>query len=87
MLGSEALSDRINYDKILQDYRREIKHAVFLVESKKRLGKRIKESFDVINKFIETLDDVPEDVKKEIRWIYNDLKNIDTKYESLMHER
>ena len=75
------------YDKILQDYRREIEHAAFIVESKRRLGQEIKESFDVVSKYIDSLDNVPEEVKKEIKWIYKDLENLDFKYESLIHER
>ena len=75
------------YDKILQDYRREIEHAAFIVESKRRLGQEIKESFDVVSKYIDSLDNVPEEVKKEIKWIYKDLENLDFKYESLIQER
>ena len=75
------------YDKILQDYRREIEHAAYIVESKRRLGQEIKESFDVVCKYIDSLDDVPEEVKKEIKLIYKDLENLDYKYESLIQER
>ena len=75
------------YDKILQDYRREIEHAAFIVESKRRLGQEIKESFDVVSKYIDSLDNVPEEVKKEIKWIYKDLENLNFKYESLIQER
>lgn len=75
------------YDKILQDYRREIEHAAFIVESKRRLGQEIKESFDVVSKFINSLDNVPEEVKKEIKWVYKDLDNLDFKDENLMQEK
>lgn len=75
------------YDKIIQDYRREIEHCSYLIEAKRRYGQEIKESFDVICKYIDTLNNVPDDVKKEIKWIYKDLENIDLKYESLMQER
>ena len=75
------------YDKILQDYRREIEHVAFVVEQKRRIGQELKESFNVVNKYIESLDDVPEDVKKEIKYIYKDLENIDRKYESLIQEK
>jgi transcriptional regulator with XRE-family HTH domain len=75
------------YDKILQDYRKEIEHCAYLIEAKRRCGQEIKESFDVVCKYIDTLDNVPEEVKKEIKWIYRDLESIDLKYESLMQER
>lgn len=75
------------YDKIIQDYRREIEHCTYLIEVKRRCGQEIKESFDVVCKYLDTLDNVPDEVKKEIKWIYKDLENIDLKYESLMQER
>ena len=75
------------YDQIIQDYRREIDHVAYLVEAKRRLGIDIKENFDEIDKYIETLKDVPESVKKNIRTIYDDLEKLDYKYESLMQER
>ena len=75
------------YDKILQDYRREIEHCAYVIEAKRRCGQEIKESFDVISKYIDSLENVPDEVKKEIKWIYKDLENIDLKYESLMQER
>ena len=38
-----------------------------------------------------SLDDINElrmkEVKKEIKWIYKDLENLDFKYESLIQER
>lgn len=75
------------YDKILQDYRREIEHAAFMVESKRRLGMEIKEDFDEINNYINSLNDVPSDVKKVIKRIYIDLEKLDLKYESLIQEK
>ncbi len=75
------------YDKILQDYRREIEHVAFICENKRRLGWEIKEDFDEINKYLESLGDVPDDVKKVIKRIYLDLEKLDLKYESLMQER
>lgn len=75
------------YDKILQDYRREIEHVAFLCESKRRLGMEIKEDFDEINKYIDSLNDVPIEVKKIIKRIYTDLEKLDLKYESLMQEK
>ncbi len=75
------------YDKIIQDYRKEIEHCAYLIEDKRRYGQEIKESFDVIYKYINTLDNVPDKVKKEIKYIYKDLENIDLKYENLMQER
>lgn len=75
------------YDKIIQDYRREIENCAYLIEDKRRSGQEIKESFDVVCKYIDTLDNVPVEVKKEIKCIYKDLENIDLKYESLMREK
>lgn len=75
------------YDKILQDYRREIDNAVYIVEAKRRLGLDIKENFDEIDKYIESLKDVPDSIKKNIRTIYDDLEKLDYKYESLMQEK
>ena len=75
------------YDKILQEYRREIEYCAYLIEAKRRCGQEIKESMDIVNKFIEKVDNVPENVKKEIKLIYRDLEKIDLKYESLMQER
>lgn len=75
------------YDQIIQDYRREIDHVAYLVEAKRRLGMDIKENFDEIDKYIELLKDVPDNVKKNIRIIYDDLKKLDYKYESLMQEK
>lgn len=75
------------YDKIIQDYRREIEHCAYLMEAKRRCGQEIKESFDVVCKYLDSLDTVPEKVKKEIKLIYKDLENIDLKYESLMQEK
>ena len=60
---------------------------IHLIEAKRRCGQEIKESFDVVCKYLDTLDNVPDEVKKEIKWIYKDLENIDLKYESLMQER
>ena len=74
-------------DKILQDYRREIDNAVYIVEAKRRLGLDIKENFDEIDKYIESLKDVPDSIKKNIRTIYDDLEKLDYKYESLMQEK
>lgn len=75
------------YDKILQDYRREIEHVAFICENKRRLGWEIKEHFDEINKYLDSLDDVPPDIKKLIRIIYADLEKLDLKYESLIGEK
>lgn len=75
------------YDKIIQDYRREIEHCVYLIEAKRRCGQEIKESFAVVCKYLDSLDTVSEKVKKEIKLIYKDLENIDLKYESLMQEK
>ncbi len=75
------------YDKILQDYRREIEHVAFICESKRRLGCEIKEDFDEINKYLNSLDNVPSDVKKIIKRIYSDLEKLDLKYESLIVEK
>lgn len=75
------------YDKILQDYRSEIEHASFMIESKRRIGQEIKESFDVVYKYLDSLDNIPEEVKKEIKLIYKNLENLDYKYESLIQER
>lgn len=75
------------YDKVLQDYRREIEHAAFVVESKRRLGWEIKENFDEVTKYLETLKDLPPDVKKRIKQIYSDLEKLDLKYESLIVEK
>ena len=75
------------YDKIIQDYRREIDYVAYLVEVKRRLGENIKETFDEIDKYIKSLKDVPDSVKKNIRIIYDDLEKLDYKYESLMQEK
>ncbi len=75
------------YDKILQDYRREIEHVAFICENKRRLGWEIKEGFDEINKYLESLGDIPNDVKKVIKMIYLDLEKLDLKYESLIVEK
>lgn len=75
------------YDKILQDYRREIDHVAYLVEAKRRLGEDIKKNFDEIDKYIKSLKDVPDSVKKNIRTIYDDLEKLDYKYESLMQKK
>ena len=75
------------YDKIIQDYRREIEYCAYLIEAKRRCGQEIKESFDVICKYLDSLDNIPNEVKNEIKLIYKDLKNIDFKYESLMQEK
>ena len=75
------------YDKILQDYRREIDHVAYLVEAKIRLGIDIKENFDEIDKYIESLKDVSDSVKMSIRTIYDDLEKLDYRYESLMQEK
>ena len=75
------------YDQIIKDYRKEIEHATFVVEQKIRSAIDIKEYIDDISKYIDTLDNVPTDIKKKIKNIYTLLGYIDTKYESLMQER
>ena len=75
------------YDKIIQDYRREIEHCAYLIEAKRRCGQEIKKSFDVVCKYLDSFDTVSEEVKKEIKLIYKDLENIDLKYVSLMQEK
>ena len=75
------------YDKILQDYRREIEHVAFICENKRRLGMEIKEDFDEINKYLKSLGDIPVDVEKVIKRIYLDLEKLDLKYESLIQEK
>ena len=47
----------------------------------------IKEDFDEINNYINSLNDVPSDVKKVIKRIYIDLEKLDLKYESLIQEK
>ena len=75
------------YDQIIQDYRREIDHVAYLFETKRRLGMDIKENFDEIDKYIGSLNDVPDSVKMNIKTIFDDLKKLDYKYESLMQEK
>ena len=57
------------------------------MEQKIRSAIDIKEYIDDISKYIDTLDNVPTDIKKKIKNIYTLLGYIDTKYESLMQER
>lgn len=75
------------YDQIIKDYRSEIEHVAHLCEAKRRLGMDIKENFDEINKYIDSLEEVPEDIKKKIKNIYALLESLDFKYESLMQEK
>ena len=75
------------YGKILQDYRRKIDNVAYVVETKRRLGINIKENFDEIDKYIESLKDVPDNVKKNIRIVYDDLEKLNYKYESLIQEK
>ena len=75
------------YDKLIQDYRREIEHAAFTVEQKRRNAKDAKEYLDDISKYLETLDNVPEDIKKKLKNIYTLLDYIDTKYDAFMIEK
>ena len=73
------------YDKLIQDYRREIEHAAFTVEQKRRNAKDAKEYLDDISKYLETLDNVPEDIKKKLKNIYTLLDYIDTKYDAFTY--
>lgn len=75
------------YDQIIKDYRREIDHVAYLFEAKRRLGMDIKENFDEIDKYIGSLNNVPDSVKMNIKTIFDDLKKLDYKYESLMQEK
>lgn len=75
------------YDQIIQDYRNEIEHVSFLCESKRRLGMNIKEYVDDLNRYIDSLDNVPENVKNDIKNIYALLESLDYKFESLMQEK
>ena len=75
------------YDKLIQDYRREIEHAAFTVEQKIRNARDAKDYLDDISKYLETLDNVPEDIKKKLKNIYTLLDYIDTKYDAFMIEK
>ena len=75
------------YDKLIQDYRREIEHAAFTVEQKRRNARDAKDYLDDISKYLETLDNVPEDIKKKLKNIYTLLDYIDTKYDAFMIEK
>lgn len=75
------------YDRLIQDYRREIEHAAFTVEQKRRNARDAKEYLDDISKYLDTLDNVPEDVKKKLKNIYTLLGYIDTKYDAFMIEK
>ncbi len=75
------------YDKLIQDYRKEIEHAAFVCEQKRKNAQDIKEYMDEIKEYLDTLDDVPDDIKKKLANIYTLLGYIDTKYESFMIEK
>lgn len=75
------------YDQIIKAYRREIEHATFVVEQKRKNALDIKEYMDDVSEYLDTLNDVSDDIKKKIKNIYTLLGDIDTKYESLMQER
>lgn len=75
------------YDQIIQDYRKEIEHVAYLCESKRRLGMDIKEGMGIVNNYLDSLEDVPNEVKKEIKNIYALLEKLDYKYENLMQEK
>ena len=64
-------------DQIINDYKNEVEHVIFLCESKRELGWNIKESFDEISKYIESLNNVPKDVKNNTKKIYNYLEKLD----------
>lgn len=75
------------YDRLIQDYRREIEHVAFTVEQKRRNAREAKEYLDDISKYLETLENVPEDVKRKLKNIYTLLGYIDTKYDAFMIEK
>ena len=53
----------------------------------KNFLKDAKEYLDDISKYLETLDNVPEDIKKKLKNIYTLLDYIDTKYDAFMIEK
>ena len=75
------------YDQIISDYRNEIEHAIFLCETKRRLGMDMKIHIDNINAYLSTLDNVPDDIKKDLENIYALLEKLNIKYESIMQEK
>ena len=75
------------YDRLIQDYRREIEHAAMTVEQKRKNARDAKDYLDDISKYLDTLENVPEDIKKKIKNIYVLLGYIDTKYDAFMIEK
>ncbi|MBR1386115.1 MAG: hypothetical protein IJ568_04740 [Bacilli bacterium] len=57
------------------------------MEQKRRNARDAKGYLDDISKYLDTLDNVPEDVKKKLKNIYTLLGYIDTKYDAFMIEK
>ena len=75
------------YDKVIQEYRDEIKHILFKLDQKRHLGMDIREYLDVIREYIDKQDNVDEVVIKKLDAIYTLLDQIESKYESLRKEQ